>query len=77
MNHNPGDIQYSLLSIDNPKSPLNPSPSLDSFDILRNTSFHRGMKIIVVILIMIGLMIDKLWMTVREVFKILSISKPF
>ena len=61
MNQNPGDIQQSLLSSSEAK-PLR--QSFNPTELINNKSFHRAMKVVVFILIMIGLMIGKLWITV-------------
>ena len=60
MTQTPGDIQYSILLSESKLS----QPSSDTTDLLNKPFFLRGMKFLVIILVLIGLMIGKIWMTV-------------
>ena len=59
---NDKDFKESLLENEKP----NPSQKVnDTLDIVNNKNFQRAMRLIVFIIVMLGLVIGKLWMTVK------------
>lgn len=58
--HEEMNLTNSLLGKESPTK-----KNTDPFDLLNNKNFQRGMKLIVFILMMFGLMIGKIWITVK------------